>query len=364
MEVPFETKRVFEHLDKLVYEIGPRPGGSRAEAEAASYAEQELKGCGLKVRVQRFRLLRPRFLPVLLLSLPASLLLHPAPALALWLALLCLTLSGRAESRNVLAGSGEARLVLAAQLDSGPCGRRFPFPLLAAGLSAITLLLALRLFWDFPLWPFCPLWLIPVAASLRTEFSPGAGDASGLAVLLEVARLAGKKVLFVAVGSAELSRAGMRILSKELPKAPVVCVERVGGKSLTWAGHASLSGLSKELGIKPGTAGILCSRFLSLGFPSASLSSAGAGPHRDTPNDLPERLSPETLELASLTLLKLVGRFTETPSRVAKGAAGPPEEVFVQAGPSVTEPLLSEAKKGGDKAEKLVKAIARNKEPT
>jgi hypothetical protein len=362
MEIPFETKRVFEHLDKLVYEIGPRPGGSRAEAEAASYAEQEFEKCGLKVRVQSFRLLRPRFLPVLLLSLPASLLLDPAPALALWLALLCLTLSRRAESRNVLAGSGEARLVLAAQLDSGPCGRRFPFPLLAAGLSAITLLLALRLFWDFPLWPFSPLWLIPVAASFRTEFSPGAGDASGLAVLLEVARLARKKVLFVAVGSAELSRAGVRALRRELPGAPVVCVERVGGKGLTWAGHSSLSGLSKELGIKPGAAGILCTRFLSLGLPSASLSSAG--PHRDPPNDLPERLSPETLELAGLTLLKLVGRFTETPSRVAKAAAGPPEEVFVQAGPSVTGPLLSEAKKGGDKAEKLVKAIARNKEPT
>jgi len=304
MEAAFETKRVFEHLDKLVYEIGPRPGGSRAEGEAASYTEQEFRKCGLRVRVQRFRFLRPRFLPALLLSLPASLLLSPMQALALWLALLLFTLSGRAESRNILAGGG-GRLVLAAQLDSGPC-RGFPFPL-AAGLSVITLLLALRLFWKFPLWPFFPLWLIPLA-SLRTQFSPGANDASGLAVLLEVARLAGRGVLFVAVGSSELSRAGVRALRKELPDVPVVCVERVGGRGLIWSGHASLSSFSKELGIRRGRMGKLCARFLSSGFRSASLSSPG--PHRDPPDDLPERLSPETLELAGLSLLKLVGKLT------------------------------------------------------
>jgi hypothetical protein len=341
MEAPFETKRVFEHLDKLVYEIGPRSGGSKAEREAAAYAEQEFKKCGLKVRIQRFRFFRPRFLLLLLLSFPASLLLRPALALAVWLALLLLALSGRVESQNVLAGSGKAKLILVAQLDSGPC-RRFPPFLAALGFSSITLLLILRLFFEFPVWPFLPLWLLPLPASFRTEFSPGANDASGLAVLLELARIVKKDILFVVVGSSELSSSGVRALKKVLPRAPVVCVERVGGKTLTWAGQ------DLGLQLKKGVPGNLCRRFLSLGFTSFSLSSEG--PHLDTPDDLPERLSAETIESAGLSLLELVDKFAKLPKE-------PPEEIFVEAGSHITEPLVREAKRGSDKAEKLLKTV-------
>lgn len=40
---------------------------------------------------------------------------------------------------------------------------------------------------------------------------------------------------------------------------------------------------------------------------------------------------------------------------VLKPAQWPPEEIFVEAGPGVTEPVVGEAKEGGDKAERLLR---------
>ena len=48
----FESRRAFEHIDKLAYEIGPRLAGTRGDKMAAEYIRKQFEGYGLKVKVQ------------------------------------------------------------------------------------------------------------------------------------------------------------------------------------------------------------------------------------------------------------------------------------------------------------------------
>lgn len=50
----FSGERAFRDLEKLAVEIGPRPAGSKAEAEAVNYIASEFESLGLKTAIQEF----------------------------------------------------------------------------------------------------------------------------------------------------------------------------------------------------------------------------------------------------------------------------------------------------------------------
>ncbi len=52
----FNSDRAYMDLEKLALEIGPRPAGSKAEAEAVKYIVSEFESLGLKTTVQEFEI--------------------------------------------------------------------------------------------------------------------------------------------------------------------------------------------------------------------------------------------------------------------------------------------------------------------
>ncbi|MEM3011927.1 MAG: M28 family peptidase [Candidatus Hadarchaeales archaeon] len=210
----FEVKNVFEHVDMLAYEIGPRKAGSRGDRRTVEYLSSKLREYGLKVHVQEFgfvgRTRRLAFMLSLgLLFLSLTFFLPPLRSLLLWsLFLLLSEFSGRIlpgqKTCNLLAemkGEGE-RKVLLAHRDSASCVSRprlleVSSLFLPLSLLLPSFLLLLRLLFP-PLWPwggFLSLFLFALFPSLRllslsSSVSPGANDnASGVALLLEVARV-------------------------------------------------------------------------------------------------------------------------------------------------------------------------------
>ncbi len=241
--IGFEVKNVFEHVDRLAYEIGPRRAGSKGDRRAVEYLSSRLREYGLKVRVQEVGFVDRTHLLVFRLSagllfLSLAFFLPPLPSLLLWA--LFLLLSGMSDrilpqkkTCNLLAeveGEGERRVLLAHR-DSAPCVSRpglLEISLLLLPLSFLlpSLLLLLRLL--FPsLWPwggFLSLFLFALFPSLRllslsSRVSPGANDnASGVSLLLEVARISSQlsprpPLLLVFTGAEEEGLRGARVLA-------------------------------------------------------------------------------------------------------------------------------------------------------
>ncbi|MEM2289364.1 MAG: hypothetical protein QXK27_02105 [Candidatus Hadarchaeales archaeon] len=322
-----EPKRIFEHLDKLAYEIGPRPAGSRGERLAREYVRETLRKRGLEVKVVEFSFWFPSSHLYLAPVFPALLfVLSPSAVFLLWLCFLLFIFSKRVRSADVLGTcKGRPILVLAAQLDSGPPAVR-ALSLLAPYLLFLTVPLFLRLWRTFSLWPLLPLWVVPPLCfrALRNPSSPGANDASGLSLLLELSEvLRGKRIWFAACGAVERSRNGVKAITKVLPKqVPVLCLERVGrGSSLVLRGSQRLcpTGVQNVRVSFPQKTD-MCYPLISAGFVAASLTFDS--PHQDTAEDLPEHLSIKSLEMAGAAVLKLVGQLTDASLEADSGKQG------------------------------------------
>lgn len=253
----FEPRLAFEHLDKLAYELGPRVAGTRGEREAASYISERLRGWGYRVRVQRFSFvseeLKRRAEALVLLGTLPSLLLPPQGMLV-WIvsALLLLKLLPlflpRARSQNVVARLGQAkpRVILTAHYDSASSppsprlklflGLAFPLALLALVACALA-----RIFGLLP-WPLPALGLLALLVSaagaeltsaLSRKPSPGANDnASGVAVMLEVARVArglrSPNLAAIALGAEEQGLEGSKRLASLARGALVLNLDTIG----------------------------------------------------------------------------------------------------------------------------------------
>lgn len=255
----FESRRVFEHIDKLAYEIGPRLAGSRGDRQAADYIRKQFKSFGLKVMVQEFRFVarstRAKVAAVVLASaFVLALPLPPEFSLLAWLAAVALWRSldmilPKRASQNIIAvkevEAPKKRLALTAHYDSAPCTVSFRLGLLVRFtllplVIIVTTLLLLRLAGLVPDWPLAwaaaAVFFLPVcgasfiSASSR-RVSPGAEDnASGVAIMLESARVLAEQPLpetttfFIAFGAEEQGLIGSKKLVREnlLPQDTLV----------------------------------------------------------------------------------------------------------------------------------------------
>ena len=243
----FEPRLAFEHLDKLAYEIGPRLAGTRGDRLAAEYIEKHFEGCGLKVRKQEFKFVdrsaRTKTTACILgTAFLASLFLPRELSLAAWLAGLGIwrslgALIPKRRSQNIIADlkveRPKRRVAVSAHYDSAPCMVSYGLYLFVRftfvpTLILVTLALALRALAILPGWPVA--WgvlafiFLPVCACLfigasSRRVSPGAYDnASGVAVMLEVARLFAEaspkdtELSFIAFGAEEQGLLGARKL--------------------------------------------------------------------------------------------------------------------------------------------------------
>ncbi len=265
----FESRRAFEHLDKLAYEIGPRLAGTRGDGMAADYIQTQLESYGIKTRVQEFKfvdraarakatacILAAAFITFLFLPPEASLLVWIL-ALMVWRSLDWLM--PKRKSQNIIGtlGARESKkgAAITAHYDSAPCMVSYKLHLsvkftFALALALITLALALRTFSLLPAWSvawtvlaivFMPVCVGMFVAASSRHVSPGADDnASGVVVMLEAARVAAEsppadaRLTFIALGAEEQGLVGARrlVASKALPKDTMVLnLDMVGAGS-------------------------------------------------------------------------------------------------------------------------------------
>jgi len=259
----FEARRAFEHLDKLAYEIGPRLAGTRGEKAAADYIKEQFRAYGYRVETLKFKfvdkLARSRlraccilaaFLASPLLSAALSLLALIGAILLFWLLPLALP---RRESQNVIAslrsGEAEVRLLICAHYDSARCSLSRRLDILVGLMSMPALLAfaacsvarafgALSSWWVA--WTCLAAIVLPTYAgmllpTIRRRGSPGANDnASGVAVMLEVARVAaedppsGVELVFAALGAEEQGLRGSRALAETMRGGVGLNLDTVG----------------------------------------------------------------------------------------------------------------------------------------
>ncbi len=279
----FESRRAFEHIDKLAYEIGPRLAGTRGDMMAADYISKQFEGIGLAVKAQEFqfvdRYLRSKatavvFAVALIVALP----LPPIFSLIPWLAALALwrwldKLLPKLASRNLVATKevegAKRRVAISAHYDSARCSpdlrlRLFPRLAFLPALTLVTIVLAVRALVGLPGWIFIwavlgailfpILWTIFAAANGR-HVSPGAEDnASGVAVMLEAARVLAEapppetSLAFIAFGAEEQGLVGSAALAKEKllpPETPVLNLDMVGASSIAYVIEGN--GLTKKV---------------------------------------------------------------------------------------------------------------------
>lgn len=268
----FEPRRAFEHLDKLAYEIGPRLAGTRGDGMAADYIRKQFESYGLKTRVQEFKFVnRANRNKVTACILAAAFItfffLPPEPSLLVWALALVVwrslgKLMPKRKSQNVIgtleAREPKKRVAITAHYDSAPCMVSYKLHLFvkftfAPALVLITLALALRAFGLLSAWSvawvvlalvFMPICVGMFVAASSRRVSPGADDnASGVAVMLETARVAAESpptdvgLTFAALGAEEQGLVGARkfVASKTLPKdAMVLNLDMVGTGSQTY----------------------------------------------------------------------------------------------------------------------------------
>ena len=242
----FEPRRAFEHLDKLAYEIGPRLAGARGEQQAAEYIQKQLESYGYKVEVQDFdfvdRAARAQVGAGLLAAAFISTLFLPEIiAIATFLIALAIfstlpQLMPKRKSKNIIATSAQEkpkkRLLITAHYDSARCIVSYKLQVfvkltLIPLIFVVLVFLLVRAAGVFPI-SWWPIWLVlafvflPVCSSMFVaargrQVSPGANDnASGIAVMLEVARVAREsppvdsEFTFVAFGAEEQGLVGSR----------------------------------------------------------------------------------------------------------------------------------------------------------
>ncbi|KXB02734.1 hypothetical protein AKJ43_00715 [candidate division MSBL1 archaeon SCGC-AAA261D19] len=259
----FESKHSFEHLDKLAYEIGPRLAGSEGERRAAEYIKKYLKDCGLTIRIQKFqfvdKVMRTRVTALILAGVfVASTILGSIEALltlilGVILTLLLPRIMPKKQSQNMIGSlkseEPERRLVLSAHHDSAQCVRdrrwiiyfKFALPAL---LLAFLILLVLRLVgggisflisWSILGVLFLPTCAVPFFV-YESLVSPGANDnASGVAIMLEVARLASTSTIkrtdfqFVAFGGEEQGLYGSKeFFSRDVEVSFLLNLDSIG----------------------------------------------------------------------------------------------------------------------------------------
>jgi len=255
----FESRRAFEHIDKLAYEIGPRLAGSRGDRLAAEYIGKQFENIGLKVRVQEFKFVsrsaRSQVTAVVFTAaFILSLFLSPESSLPSWLVVLVLwrslsKLMPKQTSQNIIASREvevpKKKLALTAHYDSAPCTVSFRlsifirFTFLPA-VTLITIMLVLRALGLIHAWPivwsplavfFLPVCAASFIAASSRRVSPGAEDnASGVAVMLESARVLAEQpppetsIFFIAFGAEEQGLLGSKKLAEEslLPEGTLV----------------------------------------------------------------------------------------------------------------------------------------------
>lgn len=263
----FESRRAFEHLDKLGYEIGPRLAGTRGERLAAEYIENHFRNCGLKTQVQEFSFVnkvtrRCTVACLLMAAFIASLPLSPLVSLLVFLAALSLchvlpqTMPKR-RSKNVIGTlkpkKPKKHMLITAHYDSAACivSRRLNVYLKLA-LAPIVCIFLIVLFaralgvlpaaWTI-VWACFAIVFLPTCAGMLVavssrRVSPGANDnASGVAVMLEVARTVAElppaeaELTFVAFGAEEQGLKGSRAFvadQRGLEGALVLNLDTVG----------------------------------------------------------------------------------------------------------------------------------------
>jgi len=245
----FEPRLAFEHLDKLAYEIGPRLAGTRGEQQAAEYIRKQLEGYGYEVEVQEFKFVsrtaRTRVKGSLLLAaFIASLFLPAQYSIVTFIAALSLfnvlprTMS-KCRSQNIIGiirpKKPKIHVLIGAHYDSARCVvsprlniflRLALFPVICAFAICLFARLLGVLAVDWPIvWAFFALIFLPIGVGMfvstsSRQVSPGANDnASGVAVMLEVARVAAEspadaELAFVAFGAEEQGLEGSRAFVK------------------------------------------------------------------------------------------------------------------------------------------------------
>ena len=262
----FEPRRTFEHLDKLAYEIGPRLAGTRGDRMASDYIRGQFEGCGLKTRVQEFKFIpraaRAKTTAFLFTSAFIALLfLTPGLSLVVWIAVIVIWRSldkivPKRGSRNIIASAGtkksKKRVAITAHYDSAPCMVSYklylfvrlaflPALIIVAAIVAARALGVLQgwvIMWSILAIVFLPVSIGMFISASSRRVSPGADDnASGVAVLLEVARAAAQsppadtELFFIASGAEEQGLVGARklVASKALPgDTPVLNLDGVG----------------------------------------------------------------------------------------------------------------------------------------
>ncbi len=255
----FESRRAFEHLDKLAYEIGPRLAGTRGDGIAADYIRKQFESYGLKTRVQEFKFVnRATRIKVTAFIFAAAfvtfLFLSPELSLFVWFLALVVwrslgKLMPKRKSQNIIgtleARESKKRAAITAHYDSAPCMVSYELHLFvrftfAPALVIITLALALRAFGLLSAWSvawgvlalvFMPICVGMFVAASSRRVSPGADDnASGVAVMLEAARVAAGSppanagLTFAALGAEEQGLMGAHklVASKTLPEDTMV----------------------------------------------------------------------------------------------------------------------------------------------
>ena len=251
----FESRRAFEHLDKLAYEIGPRLAGTRGDRMASDYIRKQFEGCGLKTRVREFKFV-PRAAWVkttaflFTSAFIALLFLSPELSLVVWLAVIVIWRSldkimPKRRSQNIIASAGTKKskrcVAITAHYDSALCIVSYklylfvrfaflPALIIVAAIVAARVLGVLQgwiIVWSVLAIVFLPISIGMFILASSRRVSPGADDnASGVAVMLEVARAAAEsppadtELFFIASGAEEQGLVGARklVASKALPR--------------------------------------------------------------------------------------------------------------------------------------------------
>ncbi len=249
-----ESKKVFEHIDNLTYEIGPRLAGGKRSKKAAEYIGEQFESFDLKTRFQDFRfvdeVLKNRLMVLILAGIFVvapflSSLYSFFILIAGYVSVYSLSwIIPKKRDRNVISrlvpeDKVNRKIIVGAHYDSARCVKslkwiyffKIGFPILLAAFLALSIFrfsigyTAWLVGWIGILIPYIFLsgFLFWAYESL---VSPGANDnASGVSVMLEVARVASEvkpgdtELVFVAFGGEEQNLAGSKEFSKEVDSA-------------------------------------------------------------------------------------------------------------------------------------------------
>jgi len=221
---------------------------------ASDYIRGQFEGCGLKTRVQEFKFVsrsaRVKTTAFLFTSAFIALLfLPPELSLVAWLAVIVIWRSldkimPKRGSRNIIASAGtkksKKRVAITAHYDSAPCMVSYklylfvrfaflPALIIVAAIVAARVLGVLQgwvIVWSVLAIVFLPICIGMFISASSRRVSPGADDnASGVAVMLDVARAAAEsppsdtELTFIAFGAEEQGLVGARkfLASKALP---------------------------------------------------------------------------------------------------------------------------------------------------